>query len=242
MVESVLNFSPEVKKFVEDAMNNRNGKIPLNPGFTDDKYARSEFFQLRRACAISTVGVVPSNLDAGQVCNLVLVKATEEAQKGTPVTDPKHLLGFHYFIMQDKGYTKGADAGRKPEDAAALGAAAYVSHAEHNKSNAPKAPFIIDDPRNLPVGATKPVGFNNFKGMAFDSAFTRNVGHFLKRGYSLGAEVSTYFAYKKDAQRLSLQCREGAATVSYEQCYDGGLVISHEILEGIRKGKSSQSR
>lgn len=230
MAESVLNFSPEVKKFVEDAMNNRNGKIPLNPGFTDDKYARSEFFQLRRACAVSTVGVVPSNLDAGQVCNLVLVKATEEAKKGTPVTDPKHLLGFHYFIMQDKGYTKGADAGRTPEDAAALGAAIYAAHANWNESASPKVEFVINDPKFLPKNATKAVGFNNFKGMAFDSAFTDGVSHFLKTTKENLALFATVPGFPSVEASTARACRMGDARVTLEACKEGGYQLAQKIV------------
>jgi hypothetical protein len=233
MAESVLNFSPEVKKFVEDAMNNRNGKIPLNPGFVDDQYARSEFFQLRRACAVSTVGVVPPNLDAGQVCNLVLVKATEEAQKGTPVTDPKHLLGFHYFIMQDKGYTKGADAGRKPEDAAALGAAAYATHANRNESTSPKVEFVINDPKFLPKNATKAVGFNNFKGMAFDSAFTDGLNHFLRTARRNLALFATVPGFDEQISKPATACRMGDPAITLDICRDAGYMLGQKLISRI---------
>ena len=147
-MSELLNFSPEVIKFVDDAMNNRTKRIPLNPGFPTNPtpYDTSEFFQLRRACAIDTAGIVPPQLDPGKVCNLVLVKAAEETQKGAPIDSPKHMLALHRFIMMDKGYSKGADSARSSEDAAVLGAQLYERHASRNMSTDSKLPFVVNDP------------------------------------------------------------------------------------------------
>lgn len=224
MANPIIPVSPEAKKFVDDALANVNQTVRVTGGLLDGRYGNSQFLQLRQDCA---TGAVPSGrIPAEEICGLVLEKTVEAAKSGAPVTNPRHPLALFVNALDHRKYTSHFQGGGNMPalDAGVLGVEIYYTGGRENKATGPTPfPYKIPDAKYWPKGATESPVFRTYKGMAYDSAFTKTASEFLRSGryHEDATRISPAFAI--EIKEIAAQCFVNSPGVTFDQCRRAGI-------------------